>query len=687
MERVKPYAPSLPNENVNDAPPSPTPDTLSLASSLGADTQEKRKMKILIEGVLQTRSSRQFLKMLSYQAIPLLALIVMCGVLLQQMAQMYRSAKLLESVAISNDRFGNLVVSLQVERGLSAAYLSSEKSQQNVFAELQNARRKTDDAFGAINFWPLNLNVSSIGSFTSKAALHEEVWSHRLKVDRRAPGTTFDTNIKFYTSINVELIEVNIVESRKLTSRVWYQLVAKSSLLLATDFYGIERALGSVFYVQCRLKDDIVQWFKTVQTQGDMMLQQSFSYDGDTETRYNELVYLAGSVLSDVDSMRFEIGANIDTCAGYDSLEIETRSLNWFSNSTVLITILSSVRGNISEQLTEYVSGLIQYSNQQIALYSLIGALTLICCLVLSIFQALNSHKLLSSVGYYAKDLGEKKTELAHEKRTTLRLLYQMIPKRVAKQLQLGKAVKAHLFDSVTVYFSDIEGFTDISSRSTPIQVVHLLNRLYSTCDDCIDKFDVYKVETVGDAYMVASGVPEPSDAHAWEIATMAVELLGATETLTVPHSPDEKIKLRIGIHTGPCAAGVVGLKMPRYCLFGDTVNTASRMETMGTARKIHISEDTKKALECERTCNLGRCIITPRGEIQVKGKGTMSTYWLDGIVHAVTKRRVAWTRKTNSTHTVNALPQHRSYSMIDIKEDTDRLDNTFRESFDSAHV
>ncbi|XP_070777263.1 atrial natriuretic peptide receptor 1 [Enoplosus armatus] len=238
---------------------------------------------------------------------------------------------------------------------------------------------------------------------------------------------------------------------------------------------------------------------------------------------------------------------------------------------------------------------------------------------------------LLSRMEQYANNLEELVEERTHayheEKRKAEALLYQILPHSVAEQLKRGETVQAEAFDSVTIYFSDIIGFTALSAESTPLQVVTLLNDLYTCFDAIIDNFDVYKVETIGDAYMVVSGLPvRNGKLHGREVARMSLALLDAVKSFRIRHRANQQLRLRIGIHSGPVCAGVVGLKMPRYCLFGDTVNTASRMESNGEALKIHVSEATRQVLQ-EFSCFQ----LQLRGEIEMKGKGRMRTYWLLG--------------------------------------------------------
>ncbi|XP_056225321.1 retinal guanylyl cyclase 2 [Seriola aureovittata] len=222
----------------------------------------------------------------------------------------------------------------------------------------------------------------------------------------------------------------------------------------------------------------------------------------------------------------------------------------------------------------------------------------------------------------------ERTEELEIEKQKTEKLLTQMLPPSVAEALKVGGTVKPEYFDHVSLYFSDIVGFTTISANSEPIEVVDLLNALYTLFDAIIGNHDVYKVETIGDAYMVASGVPVPNgNRHAAEIANMALDILSAVGTFKMRHMPDVPVRIRIGLHTGPCVAGVVGLTMPRYCLFGDTVTTASRMEATGLPYRIHVHESTVKVL---RDLNLGYKVEL-RGRTEVKGKGIEETFWLVG--------------------------------------------------------
>ncbi|XP_046387988.1 atrial natriuretic peptide receptor 1 isoform X2 [Ischnura elegans] len=255
---------------------------------------------------------------------------------------------------------------------------------------------------------------------------------------------------------------------------------------------------------------------------------------------------------------------------------------------------------------------------------------------------------LLRRMEQYATNLealvGEKTEQLSQEKRRSEELLYQVLPRQVAEQLMAGQVVRPEQFECVTVYFSDIVGFTALCAQSTPMQVVDFLNDLYSTFDRIIGFYDVYKVETIGDAYMVVSGLPSRNgDAHAKEIALMALAILDAVSSFNIRHRPDDQLRIRIGVHSGPVCAGVVGVKMPHYCLFGDTVNTASRLESTGEPLRIHVSGANRSILE-----KLGTFQLEERGEVELKGKGKVTTHWLLGCIEPDPKQQPLFSTDPN---------------------------------------
>uniref|UniRef100_A0AAV2LTS8 Guanylate cyclase n=1 Tax=Knipowitschia caucasica TaxID=637954 RepID=A0AAV2LTS8_KNICA len=225
--------------------------------------------------------------------------------------------------------------------------------------------------------------------------------------------------------------------------------------------------------------------------------------------------------------------------------------------------------------------------------------------------------------------LVEERTALYKSERDRADYLnFLLLPRPVVKSLQERGVVEPELYDEVTIYFSDIVGFTTLCQYSTPMEVVDMLNHIYKSFDRIVDHHDVYKVETIGDAYMVASGLPKRNgNRHAVDICHMALDILSFIKTFELRHLPSIPVWIRIGVHSGPCAAGVVGVKMPRYCLFGDTVNTASRMESTGHPLRIHVSQPTIDILHRTDTEFELEC----RGQTFLKGKGTETTYWLTG--------------------------------------------------------
>lgn len=221
------------------------------------------------------------------------------------------------------------------------------------------------------------------------------------------------------------------------------------------------------------------------------------------------------------------------------------------------------------------------------------------------------------------QELGRQAAALADAQEKSEALLLNVLPHTIADKLKDGALTIADAFDDVSVLFVDICGFTGLSAGASAERVVELLNRVFSAFDGLVETAGVEKIKTIGDAYMVASGLPVPREDHAPAIAHLALRMLEVSGGFADPSG--EPLRVRIGIHCGPVVAGVIGRKKFIYDLWGDTVNTASRMESHGEPGSIHVSERLAAQLGDEFLCE-------PRGEIAVKGKGAMRTFFLRGL-------------------------------------------------------
>ena len=237
------------------------------------------------------------------------------------------------------------------------------------------------------------------------------------------------------------------------------------------------------------------------------------------------------------------------------------------------------------------------------------AAITL--CVILGVLSLLSRLATQS-----AEEFAEQEQERADH------LLLNVLPASIAEQLKRSTQTIAERASDVTVLFADIVGFTPLSQSIPPEEVLWILDRVFSAFDVLTEKHGLEKIKTIGDAYMVAGGVPEACTGHAEAVAAMALEMLEVVRGLDLSgHGP---LQLRIGLHTGPVVAGVIGQRKFSYDLWGDTVNTASRLESHGTAGRVHVAASTRERLAHRFEFEL-------RGTIVVKGKGEMETYYLIG--------------------------------------------------------
>ncbi|XP_055346504.1 atrial natriuretic peptide receptor 1-like [Paramacrobiotus metropolitanus] len=239
---------------------------------------------------------------------------------------------------------------------------------------------------------------------------------------------------------------------------------------------------------------------------------------------------------------------------------------------------------------------------------------------------------LINRMEQYASSLEhqvEQKTkQFMEERQRSADVLEHILPPSIAQALSRGIHIQPETFSETTVYFGDVTGYAEaVEKCNSPLETVSLLNDLYNVCDSVVFEYDVYKVEAVNDAYLVVSGLPvRNGKKHVEQIANMALTLRKRISDMKLTSERTKNFKLRAGIHSGPCVAGIIGSKLPRYCLFGDTVNTASRMESHGEGGKLHCSEAARNLLK-----EFPEFILVERGVIPIKGKGPMQTFWLIG--------------------------------------------------------
>ncbi|XP_074647587.1 uncharacterized protein LOC141903373 [Tubulanus polymorphus] len=567
------------------------------------------------EPLTENGKRKQLMKMLTITLVPIVALVCIIIYSLALSIEERISLASAKNTVEFSIQIGTLLHELQRERDMSAFYLSSIGPNTNQF--LHALWDSTDAQVATIPNWPENPDLIARPEFKNKYSFIAHLAKHRNDVSRKDLNSsqTITEEILFYSEIQSVLVKW-LYDAIKATGSglLWRPMVAYQKILASKDECGAERAMGTIFFAMNGFPDtDNFTFYMNRYHNYWTFFRGAQNYSSIVTAVSNAITNASGvDIETTIDKYRDMIKNRNTTGAS------QTTAADWFDNMTQYINALLSMQMRLADVIAEAIDNRIAETDNSLAL----NCIMMIIALAMSPIETKLVVRVTNDMQRYALTLADKTKELNREKRRTDSLLYQMLPKTVAEQLKYQKDVNAEYYKEATLFFSGIVGFNKITAKMLPINIVGLLGSLYTLLDSRIDLYDVYKVETVGDTYMVASGLPQRNgNRHVAEIARMALDVL---KVVTEKNFECGRISLRIGIHTGPCVAGVVGTSLPRYCLFGDTVNTASRMESHGLPNRIHISASTTRLLH-----KFPDFSIQTRGKVMIKGKGELTTYWL----------------------------------------------------------
>ncbi|XP_022085445.1 uncharacterized protein LOC110976476 [Acanthaster planci] len=512
----------------------------------------------------------QMLKMLLFPLMPAVCLFALTAVNVQQAVTARQELQDFNLIFKQSVALGSIMHAIEIEQSLATLFTRYDDISR---VSLDSSYADTDVAVRNLPYWPEETRFTSSAQFLA--------FLNDLRSQSRQKNTSVFELLRIYSSVNrafMPLLTDTILQTNH--ERLWKNLMSFAFIIRAQERTGAMSAYGAEFYLLGGLQSVNYLSFVRNRELSVIHLNTCLNYVPSTRDVYDEGLEARNIQLSKIEIMKDEIYSN-HTTATSENASLQ-RATHWLGNTTGQLKVMRNVGLYLESMVSDRISLEIVAKNEEIAVAA---ALFGVVCLVVPVILVMVS-KSTKSIQTYASKLTEKTVELNTEKKRSDSLLYRMLPRPVAKQLRSGEDVNAESFERVSIFFSDIVDFTEISAKSTPMQVVVFLNSLYQLFDERIETYDVYKVETIGDAYMVVSGLPmRNGNRHAGEVASLALDLMDRAAEFRIPHLPSDRLRLRVGLHTGPCVAGVVGSKMPRYCLFGDTVNTASRMESHGELR------------------------------------------------------------------------------------------------------